>query len=498
MKIQRPQVDARNCLNFSQVKTAPSLQEERFKPFVDKFENTSVESVLANAEKFRDDADWSSRGAGESRIGWTVGTLIGSGTGTWAALAGNPLLAAGLGVAATACAGLAFRSHLQVKKHDAEVDLAGKAHDAIGKAADDYAATLVCDGPGPDQFTDKRYYTGGIINSVSTVHSRESGDTLRTQVELGGAVPRKLEANLAKSTVSVRSPQGDKTFAGELRLSDNGSFSIITSAPQANDHGPLTQTIEPNGSSKLNGKLDNWEALYLSSEASQPKQGFYAQSTVWENGQVAHTKQDNLYVADPVVPFQDLSNVRILPDGVIGFNTASETTHEAQEAVLPVSHGIGTWSSVNQPQYTPRLLETKFSGGFKALGDQKAGTVTITAGDGSTLDTHSTLVSTNGAFRLNTRHTLGTLEQSLLPNEVLLNLQDGARTISVQHKSGSQPTASEHKDEDFISSGNQLAVSLDDTGIYWVGEGVSKIDVKPLMPLAFLEKKASEVAKPSA
>lgn len=497
MKIQRPDTQARNSLNFTQVKKAPALQEDRFKPFVDGFQEKPVKCALENAEELRRKAAYNRDDCQGLRTGWGVATVVGTGAGIWAAVADNLLLAGGIGAAVTGAAGLAVYYHLQAKKHGAEATLAGEALQTMTRAADEYSASLVCDGPGPDQFTDKRYFTGGIIAGIATVHSRESGAVLRTQVDLGGSVPRRLEANLAKNSVSVRSPKGDQTFPGEIKLNDQGFSIIVNGTPSAQD-GPLTQSINPDGSSRLQAKLDNWNGLsFSSSDASTQEKGFLASSYVWENGQVASCDSNTLYVANPVVPFQDLSKVRILPDGVVGRRARSEGTHQADEAVLPPSHGIGTWSAVSDPQFTPRLIETQFAGGFTALSDQKAGTVRITAADGATLVTQSTLVETNKAYRLHTRHDLGPLEQSLLPGEVLLNLQDGDRTISVQHKSGGQPTASEHKDEEFLSSGNSLPVSLDDNGIYWVGDSASKIDIKPLMPLDFLERKGLEVAKPS-
>ncbi|MBX3165793.1 MAG: hypothetical protein KF760_00220 [Candidatus Eremiobacteraeota bacterium] len=490
MKIQRPQIEARNSLNFSQIKQAPGLQAERFKSFVDGYEEKPVKTALENATKLQKNALYESADSRVLRNGWGAAALVGTGAGAWAAGSGSLVLGGAIGAAVTGAVGVAVYFHVQSKKQDAEAALAGEALQAMTRAADELAAGLVCDGPGPDQFTDKRYFTGGVINQIATVHSRESGAVLRTQVDLGGAVPRRLEANIAKNTVSVRSPKGDQTFAGELKLNDQG-FALIAHGQPTDTDGPLTQTIHPDGSSRINAKVNNWSGLsFSSSEASGKDKGFQASTYVWENGQLASLSSDTLYVANPIVPFQDLSKVRVLPDGVVGGYSDSAGTHQADEAVLPPSHGIGTWSSVSNPQLTPRLIETHFPGGFTALSDQKTGIVRITAGDGATLDTNSTLVETNQAYRLHTQHTLGALEQSLLPNEVLLHLQDGARTVSVQHKSGSQPTASEHKDEEFLSSGHNLEVSLDEKGIYRVGEGAAKIDIKPLMPLEFLEKRA--------
>ena len=496
MKIQRQDIEARNCLNFSQVKKAPSLQEERFKPFVDGYEGHTVGKALENAEKVYSNANWHARDERGVRTGWGVAATVGTGAAIWAAVADNLLLAGGIGAAVTGAIGIATYYHFQGKKWDAQATVAGDAHKTMEKAADELAASLVCDGPGPDQFTDKRYYTGGVIQGVATVHSRESGAVLRTQVDLGGAVPRRLESNVAKNTVSVRSPKGDQTFNAELELRDQG-FVIKNHGTQNDTNGPISQSISPDGSSRINGKRDSYNTLSLStSEASGKDKGFQASSYVWENGQVAEYDGDTLFVATPIVPFQDLTKVRILPDGVVGRSSRNDGTHLADELAVPASLGAGTWTSVSNPQLTPRLIETPFPGGFTALSDQKAGTVKLTAGDGATLDTKSTLVETNKAFRLHTQHTLGPLEQSLLPGEVLLNLQEGDRTISVQHKSGLEPTASEHKDEDFISSGNGLTVSLEN-GTYWVGDGASKIDLKPLMPLDFLERKGAPVAKPA-
>ena len=490
MKIQRDEIQARNCLNFSQLKKAPALQEERFKLFVDGFEEETVHKALENAENLKNRAIRNRNDFAFDRSGWAVGSLLGTGASVWAAVSGHPLVAGGIGVAVTAAAGMSIFNHSKARKEEAKAALAGDALQTMTRAADELAASLVCAGPGPDQFTDKRYYTGGVIQGIATVHSRESGAVLRTQIDLGGAVPRRLESNLAKNTVSVRSPKGDQTFNGELNL-DNQGFEIVNHGTATDTNGPLAQRIDPNGSSRVSAQRDRYNSLSFStSEASGKDKGFQASTYVWENGQLAELDRDTLYVATPVVPFQDLTQVRVLPDGVVG-RPSRNGTHQADEAVLPASQGTGSWTSVSGVQLTPRLIETPFPGGFTALSDQKAGTVRITAGDGATLVTQSTLVETNKAFRLHTQHTLGPLEQSLLPGEVLLNLQDGDRTISVQHKSGSQPLASEHKDEDFLSSGNNLTVSLDDQGTYWVGDSASNIDIKPLMPLSFLEKKGA-------
>lgn len=497
MKIQRQDIQARNCLNFSQLKKAPSLQEERFKPFVDGYEDKPVGKALENAHEVHGNAVYYARDERSVRNGWGVAAVVGTGAAVWATVADNLLLAGGIGAAVTGAVGIATYYHFQGKKWDVQAEVAGAALQTMTKAADELASSLVCDGPGPDQFTDKRYYTGGIIQGIATVHSRESGAVLRTQVDLGGAVPRRLESNVAKNTVSVRSPQGDQTFNAELKLEDNG-FVIINHGTKNDTNGPVSQSISTNGYSRISAQLDNYHSLgFTTSEAVDDKKGFQAGTYAWENGQVAKLDGDTLYVATPIIPFQDLTNVRLLPDGVVGRASRKDGTHLADEAVMPASLGAGTWTSVSGVQLTPRLIETPFPGGFKVLSDQKAGTVKITAGDGTTLDSKATLVETNKAFRLHTQHTLGPLEQSLLPGEVLLNLQDGDRTISMQHKSGGQPTASEHKDEDFISSGAGLTVSLDDKGIYWVGDGASKIDLKPLMPLEFLERKGVEPAKPT-
>lgn len=498
MKIHRKPADARNSLNFSQIKTAPSLQQERFKPFVDRFENQPVHKALKNAEDSWKNADYSSRSARESLIGWTIASLAGGGAGAWAGLSGHPLLAGGLALAATAAGGMGVRSYMEVKSQGRAADLAQEALQTMTQAADEHAATLLCEGPGPDQYTDKRYYTGGVIEGVATVHSRESGSVLRTQIDLGGSVPRRLEANAAKKMVSIRSAQGDQSFPGELKLYEQG-FQAIAHATSSAQDGPISQEIYPDGESIVHcHNSDRRSVGMANNETVSSKSGYVAGTYVWENGQVATVYRDDLYVANPIVPFADLAKVRVLPDAVVGADSASDGTHYANEAVVPTTHGLGTWASVSDPALTARLVSTPFGAGFTAAGDHKQGTVKITAGDGSELETSASLQKTNGAYRLHTQHTHGRLEQSLLANEVLLTLEDGARTISVQHKSGSQPTASENKDEDFLSSGNGLPVSLDDTGIYWVGEGAARIDIKPLMPLTFLEKQASQVAKTPA
>ena len=488
MKVQRDAVQARNQLNFNLVKKAPQVQEDRFQPFVKGFEDKPVHTALDAALKQHKQANYQ---AGESRFSRnTLGAFsaAGTGAGIWAAVAGYPLVAGGIGLAAAACAGFGVRAHLQAKQADGEASLAGDAHQAMTQAADEVAASLVSDGPGPDQFTDRRYYTGGVISGIATVHSRESGALLRTQVDLGGAVPRRIEANEAKKTVAVRSPQGDQTFPGDIKL-DNEGFRINAHGTQSSHDGYLSQSIEPSGNSHLYLDMGNYNSRTLSTQETVAQAGFYAHAYAWENGQVAEfSNRKELIVANPIVPFQDLTSVRLLPDGVVGLKTSSDTTYEAFDASLPTSGGIGTWSKMDQPTLASRLIETKFGNGFVARSDQKDGTIRVTAPDGSTQDSKSTLVQTNGAYRMQTQHPLGPLEQSLLPGEVLLTLQINDRTVSVQHKAGGQPMASERKDEDFLDASDALEVSLDDKGAYQVQDGVVKVEIKPLMTLEFLEK----------
>lgn len=484
----RIEAQARNGLNFSQVKRNPLLQQERLEPFVEPFGGATVDRALAHAGKLQKAALRQSKEARSVRNGLAVAGLMAAAGGSWVALSGHPWIGAGvIGLSLAVAGGLSFLQHRQASRSDSEAELSGQALGLISEAADQYAASLLSEGPGPDQYTDRRYFTAGIIREIATVHSRESGAVLRTQVELGGPVPRRLEANPAKGTVSMRSPQGDITFDGELKLSGSQGLTIITRAKPGQAGGSLTQSIRPDGYSEVNGDTGGWSNRSLTTVSTQPEDGFCSPTYVWESGQLASYARDVLYVANPIVPFQDLSEVRVLPDGVVGNPSDFGSTRRAYEAVPPAPLSIGTWSSLAQPQLTERLIETRFAGGFTVLSDQKIGTVRLSAPDGTTLEVPSTLVETNGAYRLTAQHPLGNLEQSLLPGEVLLSLHEDHRIVAVRHKSGSEPTASEHLDEEFLSPGQTLAVTLDEQGTYWVGEGASRIDLKPLVHLNFLE-----------
>lgn len=492
MKIQRDAVQARNALNFNLVKKAPQVQQDRFAPFVNGFEDKTIYDGLRAAEDAQRAASYRAGDAQSTRNSLGALGLAGTGAGVWAALAGQPLVAGGLALVAVTAAGFGVRAHSRAKVAEGEANLAADAHKAITQAADEIANGLVSDGPGPDQFTDRRYYTGGIISQIATVHSRESGALLRTQVELGGSVPRRLEANVAKNTVAVRSPQGDQTFAGDIKVDDQGIRIDAHGTVQSHD-GPLSQEIYPSGSSLLRLDIGNYDRPTLSTDGTVAKKGFEAHAYTWENGQVASHSRNKLYVANPIVPFQDLTNVRVLPDGVVGSKSRSDDTHDAYETSLPAAGALGTWTMVENPQLTSRLIETKFGDGFTAMSDQKAGTIRVSAADGSSLDTQATLVQTNGAFRMQTQHPMGSLEQSLLPGEVLLTLQHNDRTLIVQHKAGGQPTASESKEhEDFLGAGDALQVTLDDKGAYQVQDGIVRTELKPLMSLEFLQKKAPQ------
>ncbi|MBS2036370.1 hypothetical protein JST97_15375 [bacterium] len=480
------------------MKRLPGLQVDAYQPLLKQLDEVEVGSVLQRLSKARESAAFQRDERKFDRGGLIALSAAGIAGGVWAAVSGHPLIASAAGLAAVGTGFFGLRAHSQVKKLNAEYELTNSVHQAAEKAADEVANSLVVDGPGPDQITDRRYYTGGIITGVATVHSRESGALLRTQVELGGAVPRKLEANVSKGTVSVRSPQGDQSFSGALDVS-HSTVTIRSNFAQGKTEGPITQTIHPDGSSQLELHVDRAYSQTLSTKNALPEEGFVSSTYAWENGQAAaYTRNDysmgpNLTVANPVVPLQDLkpTAVRVLPEGVIGVNSKVSGAFQADEASLPTSKGIGTWSSVNQPDLTTRLIEMSFGGdAFRVTSDLKLGTTRVTAADGSHVDSQADLIVINKTYRMQNQHVLGTLEQSLLPKEVLLTLQNGSRTLCVQHKSGQEPRAVEQEDKDFLEDVKSLPITLDDNGTYWVKDGTQQIEMKPMMPLSFLEKEA--------
>lgn len=501
MIIQRKAAEARNTLNFSQVKaSSPALQADQFQPLIKDQHEVSVGSVLANLKEARGTAQYH---AADSRTTRNVlGGISAAGVagGIFAAVTGHPILASGAAVVTLGAGFFSFRCHGEAQKLQGEFKVADDAFKATEKAADELAATLVTDGPGPDQITDRRYYTSGIITGVATVHSRESGTLLRTQVELGGNVPRKLEANISKGTVSVRSPQGDQSFQGKLELRDQGITIHNTGRQTSHNDGPLTQSIQPDGSSKVSFSLprnSGYNYNYtcnLGTDDAKAEKGFVSNTYVWENGQAAsYSSGDSLVVANPFVPFQDLKPdaVRVLPDGVVGVSSQVDGSYQADEASLPASQGIGTWSLTGHPNLTKRLVEMSFGNdAFRVTTDLKSGTTRVTAADGDHVDSQATLIEINKTYRMQNQHVLGTMEQSLMPKEVLLTLQTGGRTLCVQHKSGQEPRAVEQEDKDFLEDVKSLPITLDDKGTYWVKDGSNQIEMKPMMPLSFLEKEA--------
>ncbi|MBS2040327.1 hypothetical protein JST97_35395 [bacterium] len=491
MKIERPQIDARNCLNFSQVKKSPSLQGEHLKPLLDGLDGKPVGEALESVSKVSLERTFRSRSSAACRDRWGIAAATATGGAVWMALTAQPLGAAALGLAATAAACLGFHQHSQAKKYEGLAQQADETHQAMIEAADDYAATLVSEGPRSDQYTDRRYFTNDLIRQVATVHSRESGETLRTQIELGGPNPRRLEANIAQNTVAVRSAQGDQTFDGHLELKGS-SFEIFTHGRAAYTEGPISQIICPDGSSHIHTYQAKNICVGFSTEtAAATGKPFKESIIVWDNGQLGRMDHGRLFVASPVVPFQDLTPMPVMPEGVIPEPVWEDSPRRTYETALPTSLGIGTFNSVEDPKFTVRTLETPFGPGFTVTGDRKLGTTRATAADGTTLDIQGSLIDNPGSYRLQTQHPLGVLEQSLLPGEVLMHLKDGDRTVVLQHKSGEPPAANEHREEDFLSAGNPLPIRLDDQGVYQIKErDGSTTDIKPLMPLDFLERKA--------
>ncbi|MFN8614161.1 MAG: hypothetical protein U0931_41910 [Vulcanimicrobiota bacterium] len=490
MIIQRKPVEARNILNFSQIKSSPLLQNEQFQPLLKDHDEAQIGQVLTKLNESRRNLDYrKSEKAGERNFQYAA-SLAGAAGGVWAALAGHPLVASAAAVVSLGMGTLGAFSHRSVKKYQAELEVAKGAYQATEKAGDELANSLVSDGPGPDQITDRRYYTSGIITGVATVHSRESGALLRTQVELGGNVPRKLEANIAKGTVSVRSPQGDETFPGKIEL---GSTDVAIASEASAGGGNLKQSISPDGTSTIYLTTSRNNYHYLGSEGAKGEKGFIASTYAWESGQAATVSGDNLIVANPIVPLQDLKpqSVRVLPDGVIGVKSHISGSYRADEVNLPGTQAIGTWASLTSPTHTIRMVEMTFGNdAFRVTSDLKSGTTRVTSADGSHVDSQATLVEINQTYRMQNQHVLGLMEQSLLPKEVLLTLQTGGRTLCVQHKSGQEPRAVEQEDKDFLEDVKSLPIELDAQGTYWVKDGGQRIEMKPMMPLSFLEKEA--------
>jgi hypothetical protein len=496
--IQRKPVDARNVLNFSQIKSSSSaLQADQFQPFLKEYNDVPVCTVLHKLNEQRESTQYLADDSRFSRNLLGGVSAAGVAGGVWAALAGYPIVAAGAAVASLGAGFFSFRSHSNMQKQRAELSLTDNVYKATEKAADDLAASLVTDGPGPDQITDRRYFTSGVITGVATVHSRESGTLLRTQVELGGNVPRKLEANISKKTVSVRSPQGDQSFPGRIELGSQG-ITVHAEGQQSSNDGPISQSIMPDGTSEVTFSYQRGYTRTLSTDNAKAEKGFQAGTYSWQNGQAAsYQSNDTLIVTNPIVPLHDLKPgaVRVLPDGVVGVSSQVNGSYQADEASLPNSRGIGTWSSVSNPNLTTRLVEMSFGkDAFRVTSDLKSGITRVTAADGDHVDSQATLIEINKTYRMQNQHVLGTMEQSLLPKEVLLTLQTGGRTLCVQHKSGQEPRAVEQEDKDFLEDVKSLPITLDDKGTYWVKDGSNQIEMKPMMPLSFLEKEAP--AKP--
>lgn len=163
-----------------------------------------------------------------------------------------------------------------------------------------------------------------------------------------------------------------------------------------------------------------------------------------------------------------------------------------------VASGVSAWRE-RESQPSGRVYEepvnsneTPIWGGFTVSSDHQRGTVKVTAADGTSESPSSRLVNSRGAYRLQAQNPMGSIEQLIFPNEVLLNFKNGDRIISLQHESGCQPVASTHDGEELLTAGDDLKVRMDATGNYQVGEGASSISIRPLLPLSFLERRSRD------
>lgn len=150
-----------------------------------------------------------------------------------------------------------------------------------------------------------------------------------------------------------------------------------------------------------------------------------ASACCWEKGQVASFVGNRLVVATPVLPFQELSpgKVRVLPEGVVGAHSGVEGTRRTVECSFPESYGPGTWCSSNSYTVKPRWVESQF-GAFTIRSDEKSDSFRASAADGSVLEGKGTLVFSQGAYRLEQSQAAGTVKQSLLSGEVLLEVRE--------------------------------------------------------------------------
>ncbi|MFN8608697.1 MAG: hypothetical protein U0931_14265 [Vulcanimicrobiota bacterium] len=489
MKIQRNNTDARNCLNFSQVASMPAANNERFEPLFANCEDKNVGEVLTSLQKGRHLIEGY---AAEKRTNRNIHAALGAtglAGGILAAWAGHPILAAAPALVGLGLAARGANLHQQMRKQEGKAEEHDLALKAVEHAAEDLANSLVTEGPGPDQVTDRRYYTGGVFHSVATIHARESGALLGTQVQLSGTVPYTVTENHSTGRVSVRSPKGEQSFAGNVSIGSKDIKIASTTDLDPYSHG-VRQSIQSDGKSELVLFEGAYEHTRLCSE--QAKGTVTGEATVycWENGQQATIRGIFLMVANTPVPFQalDSNGVRVLPDGLI-CSAKGSATFRADEVEAPATHGIGSWSWKSPYQQNLRLLEVDFGDDtFHASNDRKLKTTQVTARDGSVLQAQGDLVEVSQGFRLQTQQPGGMLEQSLLAGEVLLTLNLGARSLIIQHKSGQDPLAFQRGQDGMLDDLSNLPVRLDAGGSYWVQDGSEEKEVKPILPLPFLEK----------
>ncbi|MFN8608194.1 MAG: hypothetical protein U0931_11730 [Vulcanimicrobiota bacterium] len=254
----------------------------------------------------------------------------------------------------------------------------------------------------------------------------------------------------------------------------------------------LEQSLQSNGKSELVFFEGLSERIRRSSD--QAKDAVTDQAvSCWENGQLATISGATLVVADIPVPFQalDSKGVRVLPEGLVCSAAQVSGAFSADEVETMPTFGIGSFYCISPYKKTPRLLEVGFGNDtFHASNDRKLQTTQVTAPDGSVLQAQGDLVEVNQGFRLQTQQSGGILRQSLLADELLLTLSLGPHSVIIQHKSGQVPLAFQRDKDGMPDELSNLPVRLDAHGSYWFQDGSEEKEVKPLLPLSFLEKKA--------
>lgn len=493
MKV-RSNAHASQHLNFTQVKQASKeLQDPRYSDLLKGTEGQQMAEVARKLTYVQNDYRNGRLHAKDSFQNCLTLGVVASVSGLTAALAGHPAITSLAALVAAGAGWGTVNARMQAQSFASKEKLVEDLNADLAKAGENLAASMVSEGSDPGHLTDRRYFTGGVLKNLATVHSRDSGLALRVRAEVVGSHPYQLESDLVERKVSIRSPQGECTFPGWLQIGDK-ELVIHRSDPKAPHAGSLTQTIRADGESRLgftprSGGGSSVPEITTSSIG--PGEGFLASAYCWEKGQIATFVRDRLVVATPVIPLQELSpsKVRVLPEGVVGAYSQVDGVKRAVECSFPESYGLGTWCSTTSYTSKPRWVESQIgSAGVSICSDDKLGSFRARAADGSTLEGRGTLVFNEGAYRLEQSQAAGTVKQSLLAGEVLLQLRGEKGNIRLQHRSGQSPRAVFQADRNFQEEARELPVVLTEQGRYLVRDGQQQLELEPPLPLYFLEK----------